>query len=68
MFYSQWKDELEDLVHVAADDTDQWVTMVAEMLREFPSSGALNTEVDQHQNCFHDVISDLRKIGKQPIK
>jgi hypothetical protein len=52
------------LIHTAADDTDQWVTMVAEMLQAFPSTGALNTDVNEHQNCFHDIINDLRKIGK----
>ncbi len=64
MFPLQWKMELEEILHLAADDTDQWVAMVADLLRTFPSTGSLNTDIDDHHKFFHEHLQELRKLGK----
>ncbi|KAK2151638.1 hypothetical protein LSH36_356g05009 [Paralvinella palmiformis] len=61
----EWKEELEELIQTAADDTDQWVTMVAEILKSYPSTGTLNSEIDENQTCFQDVINDLKKLVRR---
>lgn len=48
---------------MAQDDTDQWVAVVANMLKTFPSSGALNTDLEDHHNFFHEVLNDLKNLG-----
>ena len=60
----QWKGELEEILQLAQDDTDQRVAMVGNILKTYPTSGALNTDVDDHHNFFHQVQSDLKKLGK----
>ena len=48
---------------MAQDDTDQWVAVVANILKTFPSTGSLNTEIDEHHNFFHEALNDLKKLG-----
>ena len=67
MISFQWKVELEDILHLAADDTDQWVAMVADLLRTFPSTGSLNSDIDDHHKFFHEHLQEIRKLGKWPI-
>lgn len=49
---------------MAQDDSDQWVAMVGDILKTYPSTGNLNAEVDESQNFFHEVVIDLKKLGK----
>ena len=60
----QWRTELEEILTTAADDTDQWVAMVGDLLRTIPSTGAINTSVDESHRFFHDILTDLRKLGE----
>lgn len=60
----QWKTELEEILQMAQDDNDQWVAMVGDLLKTFPSTGNLNADVDESQNFFHEVVLDLKKLGK----
>ena len=55
--------ELEEILHTAMYDTDQWVAMVGDMLKSFPETGSLNCDVDATHSFFHEVISDLKKLG-----
>ena len=48
---------------MAQDDTDQWVAVIGNFLKNFPGSGSLNTEVEDHHSFFHEVLGDLRKLG-----
>ena len=34
-----WRRELEDILDVAADDSEPWVQMLAELMKTYPSSG-----------------------------
>ncbi|CAK1541189.1 unnamed protein product [Leptosia nina] len=60
----EWKNELEEIIEVAAVDSDLWVAMLAEVLKTFPSAGTLNTEIaefDETRPIFSDMINELRK-------
>lgn len=56
--------ELEEILHTATYDTDQWVAMVGDMLKTYPETGSLSCEVDSTHSFFHEVISDLKKLGR----
>lgn len=63
----QWKPELEEILEVALTDSDQWVSMLAEMMKTLPATGSLNTEVgeiDENRRIFTELVNDLRKLGK----
>ena len=63
LFVLQWRSELDEIINMAQDDTDQWVAVVANILKTFPSTGSLNTEIDEHHNFFHEALNDLKKLG-----
>ena len=53
---------------MAIVDGDPWVSMVAEVLKTYPSTGALNTEVgaatdEDNRRIFNDLANELRKLG-----
>ncbi|XP_064074872.1 negative elongation factor A [Vanessa tameamea] len=60
----EWRNELEEIIEVAAVDSDLWVAMLAEVLKTFPSAGTLNTEIaefDETRPIFSDMIGELRR-------
>ncbi|XP_014242077.1 negative elongation factor A [Cimex lectularius] len=64
----EWKVELEEIVEVAQVDSEQWVSMLAEMMSTLPSTGSLNTviaENDQNKRIFSDLVNDLRKLVRK---
>ncbi|KAL1422569.1 hypothetical protein MTO96_021977 [Rhipicephalus appendiculatus] len=61
----EWKTELEDILEVASADSDQWVSMLAELLRSFPGSGTLNFNIEENSGVFVDLCNDLRKLVKK---
>nr|CAG4646385.1 EOG090X08WB [Macrothrix elegans] len=66
----EWKSELEEILEVAFVDGDPWVAMVAEILKTYPSTGALNTEIgsatdEDTRRIFNDLCNDLRKLVKK---
>ena len=49
-------------------DGDPWVSMVAEILKTYPTTGALNTEVggatdEDNRRIFNDLANELKKLG-----
>ena len=52
------------MYRVACNDSDMWVSTIADILKTFPSTGFLNSEVKESQGIFHEVISDLKKLGE----
>lgn len=64
----QWKSELEEILEVAFVDGDPWVAMMAEILKTYPATGALNMEIgsatdEDTRRIFNDLCNDLRKLG-----
>ena len=49
---------------MAINDSDQWVSMIGEILRTYPATGALNLELEDNNSTFAEVLSDLRKLGE----
>ncbi|XP_008473513.1 negative elongation factor A [Diaphorina citri] len=64
----EWKVELEEILEVATVDTEQWVSMVAELMKTYPATMSLNTEIGEiveNKRIFSDLINDLRKLVKR---
>lgn len=66
----EWKTELEEILEVAFVDGDPWVAMMAEILKTYPATGALNTEIgsaadEDTRRIFNDLSNDLRKLVKK---
>lgn len=61
----EWKIELEEILEVASADSDQWVSMLAELLRTFPNTGMLNFNIEENSGVFVDLCNDLRKLVKK---
>ena len=60
---------MEEILEVALVDGDPWVSMLAEILKTYPSSGALNIEVgtatdEDNRRIFNDLANDLHKLGE----
>lgn len=67
----QWRAELEEILEVAQMDSEQWVSMLAELMKTYPSTGNLNLEigeVEENRRIFTDLITDLRKLGASYAK
>ncbi|XP_075232503.1 negative elongation factor A isoform X2 [Lycorma delicatula] len=64
---TQWKVELEEILEVAQVDSEQWVSMLAEIMKTLPSTGSLNTNITESENrrIFSDLFNDLRKLVKK---
>jgi negative elongation factor A len=66
--FFQWKLELEQILDVAVADSELWVSMLAEALKTYPTTGSLNTEIsdlDEVRPIFTDLVSDLRKLVRK---
>lgn len=56
--------ELEEILEVAQVDSDRWVSVLAEIMRTFPSTYSLNTEfleVKENKRIFDELLHDLKK-------
>lgn len=61
-----WKTELEDILDVALQDSEPWVSMLADLLSSFPSSGQLNHDArGEGRKIYLDLMSDLKKTLKK---
>ncbi|XP_047110959.1 negative elongation factor A-like isoform X1 [Schistocerca piceifrons] len=64
----EWSSELEAILEVAQGDSEQWVSMLAEIMKTFPATGSLNTEIgenEENKRIFTDLVNDLRKLVKK---
>ncbi|GFT31752.1 negative elongation factor A [Nephila pilipes] len=61
----EWKVELEEILEVALVDSDQWVSMLAELLKSYPSTGLLNFQIEENASVFTDVVNDLKKLVRK---
>ena len=58
--------ELENILEVALQDSEPWVSMLADLLIAFPSSGQLNVEVrGEGRKIYMDLMADLKKVLKK---
>jgi len=64
----QWRSGLEAILEVGLHDSEPWVSMLADLMRTFPSTGQLNAEVsapDTNRKIYMDLLSELRKTLKK---
>ena len=53
-----WRRELEDILDVAADDSEPWVQMLSELMKTYPSSGEASNPKRSHvSHCLTSVAS-----------
>ncbi|XP_033633321.1 negative elongation factor A-like [Asterias rubens] len=53
--------ELNAIIHLARNDSDQWVSIVGDILHTYPSTGSLNLEIEEDHQFVAEVLYDLRK-------
>ena len=62
----QWRTELENIVSVALQDSEPWVSMLADLLTAFPATGQLNADVTgEGRKIYTDLMADLKKTLKK---
>ncbi|XP_067145435.1 negative elongation factor A isoform X1 [Centruroides vittatus] len=61
----EWKVELEEILEVALVDSDQWVSMLAELLKSYPSTGTLNFQIEENITVFTELIGELKKLVRK---
>ena len=53
------------MLTIATQDSDQWVSVLAEMMQTFPATGSLNTDIrkaEEKQEIFADLIDELKGL------
>lgn len=60
----QWRTELEEILELALEDGDQWVSMVAELMKKYPMNGTINIDIQVNSSVFTDLVSELKKLGR----
>ena len=53
---------------MAVEDSDQWVSMLAELLKNYPSNGTINFQLDTNSASFNDLVVEIKKLGKPLIE
>lgn len=57
----EWRPELEDIFDIAvADDSDRWVSTIAELLRNYPSEFQVNLNIVENTTVFSDLVAELK--------
>lgn len=64
----QWRNELEDLISLAQQDIDEWVQTIAELLKDFPSSGRLSFDMSHENGQFVKTVQVVKKMLKKQVK
>lgn len=45
-------------------DNDPWVSVIGEMLRNYPRLGTINFDFQSNTSTFLDLVNEIKKIGK----
>lgn len=54
---------MEEILELAVEDSDQWVSMLAELLRHYPNNGTINFQLAANSASFTDLVIELKKLG-----
>eukprot|EP00095_Tigriopus_kingsejongensis_P012407 maker-scaffold755_size101758-snap-gene-0.26 protein:Tk12407 transcript:maker-scaffold755_size101758-snap-gene-0.26-mRNA-1 annotation:"negative elongation factor" len=63
-----WKPQIDAILQVAQEDSEPWVAMLAELLKTYPASGQLNSDIrvpDTNRKLFTDLLTELKKVLKK---
>lgn len=59
----EWRHELEDIIEIAiADDSDRWVSTIAELLKNFPNDFQINLDIEHNTSVSTDIVAELKKF------
>ncbi|KAH9407705.1 hypothetical protein TYRP_012527 [Tyrophagus putrescentiae] len=61
----EWSGELEKILESAMDDNDPWVSVIGEMLRNYPRHGTINFDFQSNTSTFLDLVNEIKKIVKK---
>ncbi|XP_021962478.1 negative elongation factor A [Folsomia candida] len=64
----EWRLELEEIIEVAQSDSEQWVAMLAEIMKPYPSSASLNHDIqepEENRRIFLDLLDDVTQELKR---
>lgn len=56
---------MDDILELALEDQDQWVSMVAELLKKYPRTRQINFDIEHNSAVFTDLVGELKKILKK---
>lgn len=58
----EWRHELCDIIEIAiADDSDSWLSTIAELLKNYPTDFQINLNVEENTPIFNDLVAELKK-------
>lgn len=56
-----WRQELNDILEIAvADESDKWVSTIAELLRNYPSYFQVNLNIEENASVFNSLVSEIK--------
>lgn len=61
--FLKWKEELESILESALDDQEQWVSVIGEMLRNYPRHGTINFDFQANSSTFMELVNEIKKTG-----
>lgn len=56
----EWRTELEDILDSAVNDSDSWVSIIAELLKNFPRDFQVNLHIKKNTPVFNDLVTELK--------
>lgn len=56
--------ELSEIFEIGSHDEDEWVRVLSEIMKYYPSSGMLNVNLDQASPVFAEVSEEIMKTGE----
>lgn len=57
----EWRYELDKILDIAvADDSDKWVSTIAELLKNYPSDFQTNLSIEENTTVFNDLVTELK--------
>jgi negative elongation factor A len=55
--------ELNDILEIGSSDSDDWVRILSEILRNYPETGSLNTDLENVSPVFAAIVQDIRQTS-----
>lgn len=56
---------MEEILEVAQADSDRWVSVLGELMRNYPSAGVLaeNFVNEENKKIFEDLLMEIKNMG-----
>ena len=60
----QMSSELNDILEIGSGDSDDWVRILSEILRNYPETGSLNVDLESVSPVFAAIVHDIRQTSR----